>query len=76
MKPLHGVAPGGESFDPSELSEEEEVDKGDNPKPAPAPGLPVSEEEYRRMKEAARHAPAPRDRHAQEDHPRKEPGNG
>lgn len=74
MKPLHGVAPGGESIDPSELSEEK-VDKSAKPKSAPAPGLPVSEEEYRRMKEAARHAPAPRDEHAQEDRPREEQGN-
>ena len=75
MKPLRGVAAGGESIDPSALSSEEEVDKSEKPKSAPAPGLPVSVEEYRRMTEAARHAPAPRDEHAQEDHPREEQGN-
>ena len=74
MKPLHGVTTGGESFDPRDLPEEAE-DTPDKPKAAPAPGLPVSEEEYKRMKEAAKHAPAPCDEHAQEDRTREEKGN-
>ena len=74
MKPLDGVAAGGKSFEPRELPAET-ADDTDKPRPAPAPGLPVSEEEYKRMKEAAKHAPAPRDEHAQEDRPAEENGN-
>ena len=70
MKPLSGDAPVGEGFNPKELSEESE--DATAPKPAPAPGLPVSEAEYKRMKEAAKHAPAPRAKEAQEDRPTKE----
>ncbi|MGH9931822.1 MAG: hypothetical protein ACREA9_21700 [Pyrinomonadaceae bacterium] len=70
MKPLHGDAPDGESFNPKELSEESE-DATTEGKAAPAPGLPISEEEYKRMKEKAKHAPAPRVREAQEDRPKK-----
>ena len=73
MKPLHGVAPGGESFEPSELPEEAD-DNTDKPRAAPAPGLPVSEKQYKRMKEAAKHTPAPCDDAAQEDRPKKEKG--
>ena len=70
MKSLRGVAPGGKSFDPGELPEEP-VDTNAEPRAAPAPGLPVSDEEYKRMKEAAKHAPAPRVKIAQEDRPKK-----
>jgi hypothetical protein len=71
MKPLDGVGDGGESFDPKDVPEESS-DEPEKPRSAPAPGLPISEEEYQRMKEAARHAPAPRNEHAQEDRPEKE----
>jgi len=74
MKPLNGVAADCESFNPRELPDEA-ADDTDTPRPAPAPGLPVSEEEYKRMKEAAKHAPAPRGDHAQEDHPKEKNGN-
>jgi hypothetical protein len=71
MKPLHGNAGGGEGFDPQDLPEEE-FDKSEKPREAPAPGVPISDEEFERMKEAARHAPAPRDKHAQDEHPQNE----
>ena len=74
MKSLHGLAAGGESFEPRELPEEA-VDNTETPRAAPAPGLPVSEEEYKRMKEVARHTPAPRHEHAQEDRLKEEKGN-
>jgi hypothetical protein len=69
MKPTHGDGSKGESFEPTESSDEPVADT-DKPKAAPAPGLPVSQQEYDRMKDAARHAPAPRVEGAQEDVPR------
>jgi hypothetical protein len=74
MKPLSGDATGGEAFDPQDLPEEASS-KPEKAREAPAPGLPISEEEYRRMKEAARHTPARRDEHAQEDHPEEKKEN-
>jgi hypothetical protein len=71
MRPLHGDATGGESFDPQDLPEEAS-DQSEKPREAPAPGVPISDEEFERMKEAAKHAPAPRDKHAQDDRPQKE----
>ena len=69
MKSLRGVAPGGGTINPQELSDEAEDTTA--PRAAPPPGLPISEEEYKRMKEAAKHAPAPRVKNAQEDRPKK-----
>lgn len=68
-----GVAPGGAIFNPQESSEEPAEPTG-KPKAAPAPGLPVSEEEYQRLKEAAKHAPPAPAEHAQEDRPKKTTG--
>jgi hypothetical protein len=69
MKSQRGCAPEGQSIEPEELPEEP-VDTGAQPRAAPAPGVPVSDEEYERMKEAALHAPTPRVENAQEDRPR------
>ena len=74
MKSLQGDADSGESFDPKEMPEET-TSKPEKPREAPAPGLPISEEEYKRMKEAARHAPGRRNEHAQEDHPEQKKEN-
>jgi hypothetical protein len=71
MKSRRGVAPGGEDMDPGELPEEPEESRSE-PRAVPAPGLPISQAEYDRMKEAAKHAPAPRVKEAQEDHQQKE----
>lgn len=62
-----GVASGGESINPWGLPEEAAIDTGAGPKAAPPPGIPVSENEYKRMKEAAKHKAARRKTHAQED---------
>jgi hypothetical protein len=70
MESLSGCAPSGESINPEELPEEP-VDSSAEPRAVPSPGLPVSEEEYKRMKEAAKHAPAPRVKNAQEDRSKK-----
>ena len=69
MKSLHGTAASGESFELRELREEP-GHFAEKPRAAPAPGVPVSEDEYKRLKEAARHTPAPRNEHAQEDRPK------
>lgn len=70
MKSRCGVTEGGELMKPEELSEQKNTDP--ETKPAPAPGIPMSEEEYNRLKEKAEHAPAPRGEPAQEDRPRKD----
>ena len=58
-KPERGIASEGKSFDPAELPEAQ-PEAVSQPRPAPAPGLPISEEEYKRMKEAAKEVPRAR----------------
>ena len=74
MKSKRGESPGGERFDPEALPDEPEVPDAE-PRPAPAPGVPISDEEYERMKEAARRAPGAGAGHAQEDRPSSEGGD-
>lgn len=69
MKSLRGVTPKGESMKPGDLPEEPDETAGE-PKAAPAPGLPISEDEYRRLKKVAEHGRGPRVEEAQEDHPK------
>lgn len=66
MKSQRGESPGGENVDPRELPDEP-VDTDAEPRSAPAPGVPVSREEFERMKEAAKHAPARRVNNSPED---------
>ena len=70
MKSQRGVAPGGQSMDPQELPEESQDSEAD-PRAAPAPGVPISDEEYKRLKEVAKRPPGPRVKNAQEDRPKK-----
>lgn len=65
MKPKRGDAPKGKPIHPESLPEEQEHPESERG-PAPAPGVPVSDEEYRRLKEEAEHGPAP-DVDAQKD---------
>ena len=58
MKSLNGIAQGGKDFDPTELPDQPEDTS--HVRPAPAPGLPISEEEYKRLKEEAEHPKPPR----------------
>jgi hypothetical protein len=58
MKSRNGIAQGGEDYDPTELPDH--PDDTSHIRPAPAPGLPISEEAYKRLKEEAEHAPPPR----------------
>lgn len=55
-----GVAGPGESIDPMGLPEEEvAAEAGGRLRAAPAPGVPMSEEEYQRLKRDAKVASAP-----------------
>jgi hypothetical protein len=58
MNSLNGTAQTGKEFDPTELPDQPE-DTG-HTRPAPAPGLPISQDEYKRLKEEAEHAKPPR----------------
>lgn len=70
-KPEHGRGDKGRDVNPSELPEELIVLSDEKPRAAPAPGVPVSNEEYKRMKEAAETAPTKDVENAQEDRPKK-----
>ena len=71
MKSQRGVTQSGKDLDPGDLPEEPGEATAD-PREAPAPGLPISVEEYERLKEAAKHAPAQRVKEAQEDRSKEE----
>jgi hypothetical protein len=47
MKSKNGIAQAGKDFDPT--ASPDQVEDTDHIRPAPAPGLPISEEEYRRL---------------------------
>ena len=72
-EPQSGMAGPCESIDPMSLPEDPESAKParGKPRPAPAPGVPMSAEKYKRLKEKAKHGPAPPAAHAQEDKPTK-----
>jgi hypothetical protein len=69
-KSQRGVAFGGKAFDPSELPDENDADACP-PRAAPAPGLPISEKEYNRLKEEAEHPPGAREKDAKKDQGKK-----
>ena len=66
IEPQEGVGTGGESINPSGLPEHSEPEEKE-PRAAPGPGVPISIEEYNRLKEAAKRAPAAPVSNAQED---------
>ena len=66
MKPKQGMGLPGKRTEPTSLPETPHQADAP-PKAAPAPGLPVSNEEYERMKQAAKQNPPPRVKQAQED---------
>src|SRR5215471_1029534 len=74
-RPRRGVAGPGTMMNPCEMSREPSDDAADpeQPKAAPAPGLPVSLQEYERLKRAAESGSAPEGVPAQEDRPRGTP---
>lgn len=64
--PQEGVGTGGESINPSALPEQPEPEEKE-PRAAPGPALPISIEEYNRLKEKAKTSPTPPVSNAQED---------
>jgi len=58
MNSQKGTAQSGKDYDPTELPDQPE-DTGQI-RPAPAPGLPISQDEYDRLKEEAEHVKRPR----------------
>ena len=53
LPPLAGDGERGREFNPSKVPEDCDSDRS-APRPAPAPGSPVGDDEYDRLKEAAR----------------------
>lgn len=58
MKSKHGIEQSGKDFDPT--ASPDKLEDINQIRPAPAPGLPISEEEYKRLKEEAEHPKPPR----------------
>ena len=69
-RPRTGVAGCGSPVDPMALPEEaDESPSSRERRAAPAPGVPVSDREYERLKKEADSGPAPDQAPAQEDRP-------
>ena len=68
-RPKAGVASPGRTIDPRQEAEGAvaESDSHVPPQAAPAPGVPVSNEQYEELKRKAKTAPVPRSKHSQED---------
>jgi hypothetical protein len=66
-----GVAQGGESINPAALPEEADLGTQEKCRVAPGPGVPISDQEYERLKKAAQTSTTPPIENAQEDRPRK-----
>jgi len=67
--PHSGAAAPGKPFDPAAAASDRESRErsGRPPRPAPAPGVPVSHEEYERLKQKAKFRRTPPAEGAQED---------
>ena len=59
----------GEPFDPAQLPDEPDSagPQSGAPRPSPGPNVPISADEYERLKEGAKHKRLPHSPHAQED---------
>jgi hypothetical protein len=68
-QPKTGTARSGETTDPMAVPEDHEPDEASRgePRSAPAPGVPVSHEEYERLKERAKTIRKRASKHVQED---------
>jgi hypothetical protein len=64
-----GTAGPGEALDPMAVPKDRGSDEASSgkPRPAPAPGVPVSDEEYERLKERAKTVRKRASKHIQED---------
>lgn len=67
--PRRGASGAGATIDPLNLPEERDSAQPSpsQPRPLPAPGVPMSRHEYERLKERAKTSRAPPLKHAQED---------
>jgi hypothetical protein len=65
-QPSSGAASPGEAFDPKAIPQERETFRGP-PRAAPAPGVPVTHEEYERLKQRAKTVRKRSSEHVQED---------
>lgn len=70
-KPKAGVAEPGAPMKPAYVPDESDEAQMDKPRSAPAPGVPMSEQQYERLKERARVSRTPPSKHRQEDPARK-----
>jgi hypothetical protein len=71
--PSAGCGEPAREFSPSDEPDDAVPEqRRDRPVPAPAPGVPVSEKEYQRLKDTARRQVHKKDAPAQEDRPRKQ----
>jgi hypothetical protein len=68
-QPKSGMTGPGETFDPRQIADERapgEPAQGEH-RPAPAPSVPISNEEYERLKRKAKTVRVPPSKHRQED---------
>jgi len=67
-QPKTGAASPGAPFDPMAIPEEREAEENRRaPRPAPAPGVPVSPEQYEWLKKKAKAVRKPPSKHSQHD---------
>ena len=66
-QPRAGEGGEGETMDPTKLPKTPRRKRDEPPRAAPAPGLPISAEEYERMKKSAESDSPSSDESAQED---------
>ena len=70
--PVPGRSDAGRDFSPSDLPDDAPEEHTENPRAAPAPGVPISNHELERLKEKARTEDDQPDVPAQEDRPPEE----
>jgi hypothetical protein len=66
-KPVPGSAGAGAPFDPTSLPDESSDPAERSVRPAPAPGVPMSEAQYEKLKRVAKTARKPPSKYSQED---------
>jgi hypothetical protein len=67
LKSAPGAAGAGAPFDPTGLADEPSGPAERTVRPAPAPGIPMSEAQYEKLKREAGTAHKPPSKHSQED---------
>lgn len=67
LKSTPGAAGAGAPYDPTSLTDEASGPAERTVRPAPAPGLPMSDAQYEKLKREAETARKPPSKHSQED---------